>query len=196
MLEPTLTNSLSLRRCLGSHFSWPTSLFVSFFWMLLAQPTAVIAQTAQVGPSAMARDGRHDFDFNFGVWHTHIRRVVDPFSEGSKSIELNGTVTVRKVWEGRAQLEEIEADGPDGHWEGMTLFLYNPSSHQWSQSFANSKVGVMTDPLIGSFKEGLGELYAQDTFQDKAVLVRGEVVADNLGRPSLRTGVLQGRDCV
>ncbi len=88
-------------------------------------------------------------------------------------MELNGTVTVRKVWDGRAQLEEIEADGPNGHWEGLTMFLYNPASHQWSQSFIGSKVATLEAPLIGSFKDGRGELFAQDTDHDKAVLVRG-----------------------
>ena len=135
----------------------------------LADPPAT-----QTAPQAdTARDGRHDFDFNFGVWHTHIRRILDPFSGSGNAMELNGTVSVRKVWDGRAALEEIEADGPKGHWEGMTLFLYNPASHQWSQSFVNSKEGVMGLPLIGSFTDGRGEFYSQDTFQDKAILVRG-----------------------
>jgi len=117
-------------------------------------------------------DGQHDFDFNFGTWKSHIKRILDPLSGATKSIELNGTVTVRKVWDGRAQLEEIEADGPNGHWEGMTLFLYNPQAHQWSQSFVNSKNGILTTPLIGAFKDGRGELFASDTFNDRSILVR------------------------
>lgn len=121
---------------------------------------------------AELRDGQHDFDFNSGAWKTHIRRVQDPFSGSSNSIELNGTVTVREIWGGRAHLEEIEADGPNGHWEGMSLFLYNPQSHQWSQSFVNSQMGVLNSPLIGEFKNGTGELYAQDTFHGKSILVR------------------------
>ncbi|HEY2464235.1 MAG TPA: hypothetical protein VGI32_09255 [Steroidobacteraceae bacterium] len=135
-----------------------------------AFPTTALSEPAV--PPNEARDGQHDFDFNFGTWKTHIKRVLDPLSGSSKSIELNGTVTVRKVWGGRAQLEEIEADGPAGHWQGMTLFLYNPQAHQWSQSFANSKTGILTSPLIGAFKDGRGELLASDTFNDRAILVR------------------------
>ncbi len=119
-----------------------------------------------------ARDGQHDFDFNVGTWKTHIKRILDPLSGSTKSIELNGTVTVRKVWGGRAQLEEIEADGPNGHWEGMTLFLYNPQAHQWNQSFVNSKSGVLTPPLIGVFQDGRGELFASDTVNERSILVR------------------------
>jgi hypothetical protein len=124
-------------------------------------------------PLNEARDGQHDFDFNFGTWKSHIKRILDPLSGSSKSIELDGTVTVRKIWGGSAQLEEIEADGPNGHWQGMTLFLYNALAHQWSQSFVNSKSGVLTTPTIGSFKDGRGELFASDTFNNRAILVRG-----------------------
>lgn len=132
-------------------------------------PAVCQAHAAQ----AVERDGQQDFDFNVGVWHTHIQRISDPFSGGTNSMEMNGTVTVRKVWGGRAELEEIEADGPKGHWEGLTLFLYNPQSRQWSQAFANSKDGTLATPLIGSFKDGRGELYSADTFKGRSILVRG-----------------------
>jgi hypothetical protein len=114
------------------------------------------------GGQQTARNGQHDFDFNMGRWHTHIKRILKPFSDSTESYEMDGTVIVRKVWDGRAQIEEIEADGPKGHWEGLTLFLYNPDSHQWSQLFANSKQGVLTTPLIGSFSNGRGELSGHD----------------------------------
>jgi hypothetical protein len=143
----------------------------AMIWISRAQPAAA-AEPAEP-PKVLARDGQHDFDFNIGVWKTHIKRVLDPLSGSAKSIELNGTVTVRKVWDGRAQLEEIETDGPNGHWEGLTLFLYNRQAHQWSQSFINSKVGELTPPLIGAFKDGRGELIAADTFNGRSILVRG-----------------------
>ncbi len=124
-------------------------------------------------PSSKAsRDGQHDFDFNFGVWRTRITRILDPLSGSTQSIELNGTVTVRKVWDGRAQLEEIEADGPNGHWEGTTLFLYNPATHQWNQTFADSKSGILKRPLVGRFADGRGEFISQDSLKDRAVLIR------------------------
>ena len=152
-------------------------LVIAFLTFALgARPARACTQaTSNSGPQAagVPRDGSHNFDFNIGVWHTHIKRVLDPLSGSSESMELNGTVTVRKVWGGRAQLEEIEADGPKGHWEGLTLFLYNPQAHQWSQSFIDSKMATLNSPTIGSFKDGRGELYSQDTFNGKSILVRG-----------------------
>lgn len=130
--------------------------------ILLALPVAAQAP----------RDGAHDFDFDLGVWKTHIVRRLDPLGASEATVELNGTVTVRKLWEGRAQVEEIEADGPKGHWEGMTVFLYDPQAHQWSMNFANSGAGKFTTPMIGSFADGRGELIGTDTIDGRAILVR------------------------
>jgi hypothetical protein len=126
------------------------------------------ASSTPTGP----RDGQHDFDFNLGTWKTHIRRLLHPLSGSDDWVELDGTVTVRKVWGGHAQLEEIEADGSTGHFEGLTLFLYNPEAHQWGQYFANSAAGILNPPVIGEFKNGRGEFFDQETFNDRAILVR------------------------
>lgn len=141
---------------------------------LLAGAIGGGAVTAAADPPAPAlRDGSHAFDFDIGTWHTHIRRVLEPLSGSGESIELDGTVTVRKVWDGRASLEEIETDGPKGHWEGMSLFLYNPQAHQWSQSFINSRIGELNQPLVGEFRNGRAELFSPDTYQGRSILVRG-----------------------
>jgi hypothetical protein len=143
-----------------------TRLVTSILAALISITAATPAMPAE------ARDGLHDFDFNNGIWKTHITRMLDPLSGSTRSIELNGTVSVRKVWDGRAWLEEIEADGPNGHWEGLTLFVYNSTARQWTQSFIDSKVGTLEPALIGSFTDGRGELYSQDTFNGRSILVR------------------------
>jgi hypothetical protein len=127
------------------------------------------------------RDGAHDFDFARGVWHTHITRVLDPFAGGTHTVTMDGTKTARPVWDGRAWLEEIEADGPDGHWEGATFFLYNPKSGQWSQTYIDSASGEIEPPTIGSFKDGRGEFFSTEVYEGRTVLVRGvwsEITAD------------------
>jgi hypothetical protein len=118
------------------------------------------------------RDGQHDFDFNIGTWKTHIRYLSQP-ATGPTWVEFDGTVVVRKVWNGRGQMEEIEADGSAGHFEGLTLFLYNPESHQWSQNFANGNDGTMSVASVGEFKEGRGEFYSQERYHGRTVLIRG-----------------------
>lgn len=128
------------------------------------------------------RDGSHDFDFAHGVWHTHITRVLDPFAGGTHTVTMEGTKTARLVWGGRALLEEIEADGPEGHWEGATFFLYNSTAGQWSQAYIDSASGQFQAPTVGSFKDGRGEFFATEPYQGRTVLVRGvwsDITADS-----------------
>jgi hypothetical protein len=130
-------------------------------------------KNASVEPAAAAsRDGQHDFDFEIGIWKTHLRRLVHPLTGSTTWIELEGTSVVRKVWNGRANLVELEADGPTGHIEGLSLRLYDPQSHQWSLNYANSKGGGLSVPTIGEFKNGRGEFYDQETLNGRAILVR------------------------
>jgi hypothetical protein len=120
-------------------------------------------------PAGAAPGESRDFDFNLGNWKTRISRL-DP--SGAESASLTGTVSIRKVWNGRAQLEEVEANGPNGPFEDLALFLYDPRAQQWSMSFANSKRGRMSVPAVGSFTNGRAELFDQESIDGKSTLVR------------------------
>jgi hypothetical protein len=151
--------------------------YLIVFVLMLAprySPPAV-AQTGQgaTAPQAtMGRDGQHDFDFELGSWKIHLKRRVHPLTGSNTWVEFDGTSVTRKVWDGRAQIEEFETDGAGGHIEGLTLRLYNPQTHQWSLYWANSKNGTLVVPQIGEFKDGKGEFYAQDTLDGKSIFVR------------------------
>jgi hypothetical protein len=137
----------------------------------LAQQNSNAARTS-VQHTPTEQDGQHDFDFEIGTWKTHLRRLVHPLTGSTTWVEYEGTTVVRKVWNGRANLIELEADGPGGHFEGLNLRLYNPGSHQWSLNFANSSGGGMNQPTIGEFKNGRGEFFDQETLNGRAIFVR------------------------
>jgi len=146
------------------------ALLLTSSLIILLLPLQGLAQLNS--DASKTRDGQHDFDFNIGTWNTHIKRLQHPLTGSNTWVELEGTVVVQKVWNGRAQLEEIEADGPTGHFEGLTLFLYNPQSHQWSQNFASSGDGTLSVPTVGEFKNGRGEFFDQEPFNGRTILVR------------------------
>jgi len=95
-----------------------------------------------------------------------------PLSGSTSWVKYEGTTVVRKVWEGRANLVELEVDGPAGHLEALSLRLYNPQSRQWSLNFASSRGGTLSEPSIGEFKNGRGEFYSREDFNGRAILVR------------------------
>jgi hypothetical protein len=147
------------------------ALLVAAAAILVPAASALAAEPAPT-QAAITRDGSHDFDFDFGVWHTDITRRLHPLTDSTETMKLSGTVTIRRVWGGKAQVEEIEADGPKGHWEGMSLFLYDPAAHQWSENFVGSAAGTFSPGFVGSFSNGKGELFQQDTLDGRSVLVR------------------------
>jgi hypothetical protein len=119
------------------------------------------------------RDGQHDFDFELGTWSIHLKKLMRPLTGSTTWVEFDGSSVTRKVWDGRAQLEQFETDSSiAGHIEGLTLRMYNPQSHEWRLYWANSKNGIMDPPQIGEFKNGRGEFYAQDILNGKSILIR------------------------
>jgi hypothetical protein len=134
------------------------------------------ATTSAAAPQAAALpDGRHDFDWDIGRWKVHVRRLLHPLTGSTTWVEYDGTDVVRKVWDGRANLGEVELDGPTGHLEYLTLRLYNPDSHQWSMNISSSATGVLGPPAVGRFEDGHGEFLDQEEYQGRRVLVRFEV---------------------
>jgi hypothetical protein len=119
-----------------------------------------------------AQDSSHDFDFEFGTWKTHLTRRLHPLTGSTTWVKYEGTTVVRKVWNGRANLVELEVDGPAGHIQALSLRLYNPETRQWSLNFASSAGGTMSPPTIGGFKNGRGEFFDEETLDGRPILVR------------------------
>jgi len=133
---------------------------------------AVILLGTTIAFAETPRDGSHDFDFAIGNWKTQLKRLVHPLSGSMDWAEYEGTTICRKVWEGRANLVELTVNGAAGRIEGLSLRLYNPESHQWSLNFSNIKSGTLSTPTVGEFKNGRGEFFSHETFNDHPVLVR------------------------
>jgi hypothetical protein len=142
------------------------------------------APVTSVPPSPEKQDGQHDFDFDIGTWKTHLRRLVHPLTGSETWVEYEGTTIIHKVWNGRANLAELEADGPPGHLEILSLRLYDPQAHQWSLNTASSKGGTISIPTIGEFRNGRGEFFDTEPINGRSILVRNvwSDITPNSGR--------------
>ncbi len=136
-------------------------------WCALASAAPTPAADAGARP-----ESQHAFDFELGSWKIHLRKRRDPLTGSNTWIAFDGTSVTRKVWDGRAQLEEFETDGAGGRIEGLTLRLYNPNTRQWSLYWANSKDGILDPPQVGEFKTAQGEFYGWQSLGGRPILVR------------------------
>ena len=137
-----------------------------------AAPSIGLTAAAALSQPAGQRDGQRDFDFEIGTWNTRLSRLQYPLTGSSTWVEYSGTTVVRKVWDGRANLVELDVKGPAGRIEGLSLRLYNPQSRQWSLHFSNSAGGSMSPPVVGEFRNGRGEFYGQESLNGRAIYVR------------------------
>jgi hypothetical protein len=133
---------------------------------------AIACRPSRADGTARADGQQHAFDFHFGTWRTHILTRTSTASGAAEWVKMTGTVIDQPLWHGRANLEKIEASGSGRHFQGLTLFLYDPRTGQWSQRFAGSGNGVLQAPLYGNFSEGRGAFYGWSGSEGRKVLER------------------------
>jgi hypothetical protein len=146
-------------------------VLISFISSIGITPFNASAQQ-QADTSKTIRDGSHDFDFEIGNWKTSLKRLQHPLTGSATWVEYTGTSNVTKVWGGRANLVELDVTGPAGHIEALSLRIYNPDARQWSLNFSSVRSGTMAQPTIGEFKNGCGEFIDQETYNNRAILVK------------------------
>lgn len=167
----------------ASRTGFGSLLSLALLAVVAPHPAAAQATTATNAPTSEAqRDGQHDFDFEIGTWRTQLKRLADPLSGSKTWVEYEGTTVVSKVMDGRANLVELDVQGPAGRIEGLSLRLYDPKARQWSLNFSNIRSGTLSPPSIGSFSDGRGEFYSKETLDGREILVRfviSDITADS-----------------
>lgn len=152
------------------------SLLLSFGLTLVPQIVPALAPhdllASSIDTQVVPRDGQHDFDFEIGTWKARLSRLEKPLAGSTTWIDYEGTSVVRKVWDGRANLGELAVRGTTGQIEGLSLRLYNPQTRQWHISWANARDGMLGDAMSGAFKDGRGEFFGEELFNDRVILVR------------------------
>jgi hypothetical protein len=121
-------------------------------------------------------DGRHDFDFVFGDWDIHnrkLRDVTDP--DCAEWVEFATSAHSEPMFGGLAHVERVVSglDAPGGWWEGFTLRQFDPRDDLWRIWWASTRnPGHLDPPLAGRFTGGLGQFTGEDTVAGQPVLVR------------------------
>ena len=124
-------------------------------------------------PATARDDGRGDFDWELGTWHTSVRVLADPLSDSEdRWLEFEGTSVVRPLLDGRANVVELRVSGPAGEISGLNLRLFEPAEQQWSATFAGLRDGTLTPSVRGRFRDGIGEFHGDDELGGRPVRVR------------------------
>ena len=121
--------------------------------------------------AASLTSSKHDFDFFEGKWLLHNKKLKTRLNQCTEWIEFESTQEMYKILKGIGNIDNFLAEFDGEPFEGMTVRLFNPTTKLWSIYWADSNVGVLDPPVLGSFENNVGHFFTKDIFNNKKVIV-------------------------
>jgi hypothetical protein len=118
--------------------------------------------------ASLLPDQSKAFDFLEGEWRIQNRRLKDGTKDEWETFE--GEATVWRAWSGAASIEWLRI--PAKRFEGMGVRMFRSDTGQWADHWVNAKNGVLGDPLLGQFKQGVGEFLSEETVNGQRLLAK------------------------
>ena len=113
-----------------------------------------------------------DFDFLFGRWSIHNRRLRKRLAGSGVWDEFEATSVARPLLDGMGNEDEFRTDFYGG-FIGMSFRFFDPKTKLWSIYWADSRrCGVLEPPVFGSFSGDIGVFEGDDTFEGRPIRVR------------------------
>lgn len=134
-------------------------------------PAAIPAPNYPASPTT--RDGRGDFNFEFGTWRTHYRILRERLVGSHDWYDCYGTSVIRPFWGGAGNIEDGDLKCPNRYVGGMTLRLYDARTHNWTLWWGTRALAVAPPPQVGRFdSDGVGRFYAYDNWKGTPEITR------------------------
>ncbi len=122
--------------------------------------------TVSLDPSA-------DFDFQFGDWIVHHRRLDRRLCGSDEWTQFGGSASVRPILGGLGNLEDNELVLPEGPYRAIALRSYDSVKRQWAIWWLDGRRPHALDvPVVGEFKGRIGFFFADDVLDSRPVKVR------------------------
>jgi hypothetical protein len=115
----------------------------------------------------------HDFDFFIGKWRVRHRRLRARLADSQDWQEFEGTSEARLVLNGQGNVDDNIIDLPGGAYRAVTLRAFDPKTGTWAIWWLDGRNPHRLDvPMIGTFEDGVGTFYADETFNGMSIRVR------------------------
>ena len=120
---------------------------------------------------ASASSSKNDFDFLVGNWKLKDKKLKSRLTNSNEWIEFESTVEMHKLLNGIGNMDTYRTTIDGTPFEGIAIRLFNPQTKLWSIYWADSNVGVMDPPVVGSFEGNIGKFYCKDKYKGKDIVV-------------------------
>ena len=129
-----------------------------------------IDKTGELIITPSSTSSKNDFDFFVGKWQLKNRKLKTRLDNCDEWTTFDSTQECQNILRGLGNTDDFLAEFDGVPFEGRTLRLFNPATKLWSIYWADSNVGVLDKPVVGSFDGNIGYFYAKDIFQGKDVI--------------------------
>jgi hypothetical protein len=116
-----------------------------------------------------------DFDFLFGSWRIHNRRLDDPFGDTESWSEFEAHSEAYPILSRLGNVQTFDAPEFPGRpgFQGYALRLLDPQEELWRIWWASTAGGGRLDsPVLGRFRDGVGQFDGKDVIDGREIGVR------------------------
>jgi hypothetical protein len=117
----------------------------------------------------------YDFDFLFGSWRIHNRRLDDPFGESESWSEFEAQSEAYPILSRLGNVQHFDAPEFPGRpgFQGYALRLLDPEEEVWRIWWASTAGrGRLDAPVRGGFRDGIGQFDGEDVINGREIRVR------------------------
>lgn len=116
-------------------------------------------------------DGRSDFDFVFGSWIVHNRRLLKALQGSDEWETFEATSVARPLLGGIGNEDEFLSPHRPG-FVGMSLRLFDLLARRWSIYWIDNRTGLLQPPVVGRFEGATGVFEGTDVYDGRPIQVR------------------------
>jgi hypothetical protein len=114
-----------------------------------------------------------DFDFEFGRWKVHHRRLKERLVCCDDWEEFNGSSQTQAVLGGNGNVEDNLLEFPGGSYRAIALRAFDIGTRTWAIWWLSANDPHRLDvPVVGKFTDGIGSFFAKDIHNGRPISVR------------------------
>jgi hypothetical protein len=152
---------------------------IALLSLCLAAPGQLDAQSHQdsglrMNQTESAVPALHDFDFLVGHWQAHHRKLKHRLANSHEWTEFEGTLFNQPLMGSYSNVDDTVLNVSGVPYRGVALRSFDPKTQQWSIWWLDSSAPSdrLDPPMVGSFHNGVGIFYGDDTANGKRVRAR------------------------